>query len=62
MNFLFFLGLLFMLLTLGIFFAGVTSMTKGGDFNKKYGNKLMQARVVCQAMAVLCFVLWAVTN
>lgn len=62
MNFLFFLGLLFMLATLGIFFAGVTSMTKGGDFNKKYGNKLMQARVVCQALAVVCFVLWAVTH
>lgn len=62
MNFLFFLGLLFMLITLGIFFAGVTVMTKGGDMNKKYGNKLMQARVVCQALAVVCFVLWAVSN
>ncbi|WP_262692012.1 HIG1 domain-containing protein [Kordiimonas aestuarii] len=62
MNFLFFLGLLFMFLTLGIFFAGIGSMSKGGDFNKKYGNKLMQARVICQALAVVCFVLWAVSN
>ena len=62
MNFLFFLGLLFMLITLAVFFVGIGSMSKGGDFNKKYGNKLMQARVMCQALAVVCFVLWAVSN
>ncbi|WP_417455922.1 twin transmembrane helix small protein [Kordiimonas sp.] len=62
MNFLFFLGLLFMFITLVVFFVGVGGMSKGGDFNKKYGNKLMQARVACQALAILCFVLWAVSN
>ncbi len=61
MNALFFLGLFFMLLTLGIFFAGAMTMTKGGEFNKKYGNKLMQARVASQALALLFFVLWAVS-
>ncbi|WP_417464305.1 twin transmembrane helix small protein [Kordiimonas sp.] len=62
MNFLFFLGLLFMFITLVVFFVGVGGMSKGGDFNKKYGNKLMQARVACQALAILCFVLWAVSS
>ncbi len=31
---------------------GIFSMAKGGDFNKKYGNKLMQARVILQAVAI----------
>ena len=31
---------------------GIFSMIKGGDFNKKYGNKLMQARIVLQGLAV----------
>lgn len=61
MNFFFFLGLLFLLGTLVILFVGVGTMAKGGDFNKKHGNKLMQARVACQALAILCFLLWAVT-
>ena len=62
MNFLFFLGVFFMLATLVVFFVGIATMSKGGEFNKKYGNRLMQARVACQAMAVLCFVLWAVSS
>lgn len=31
---------------------GIFSMVKGGEFNKKYGNKLMQARVVLQGVAL----------
>ena len=31
---------------------GIFSMVKGGEFNKKYGNKLMQARVVLQGLAL----------
>jgi hypothetical protein len=50
-----------MLITLFILFAGVGTMAKGGETNKKYGNKLMQARVLCQALAVLFFFLFAVT-
>ncbi len=34
-------------LTLGIF-----SMTRGGEFNARYGNKLMRARVVTQFVAL----------
>ncbi|NVJ97919.1 MAG: twin transmembrane helix small protein [Alphaproteobacteria bacterium] len=61
MNFFFFLGLLFLLATLVILFAGIGTMAKGGETNKKYGNKLMRARVICQGLAVACFLLWAVT-
>ena len=36
---------------------GIISMLRGGDFNKKWGNKLMRARVILQAIAVLLIVL-----
>jgi len=36
---------------------GVVSMAKGGDFNKKYSNKLMQARVYLQGAAIMFFFL-----
>jgi hypothetical protein len=42
---------------LGVLVVGLYSMTRGGDFNKKYGNKLMQARVVLQGVALLMFAL-----
>ncbi|MAU40828.1 MAG: hypothetical protein CMF31_04320 [Kordiimonas sp.] len=31
-----------------ILMAGIVSMTAGGEFNKKWGNKLMRARVFSQ--------------
>ncbi len=38
--------------TLAVLLAGVVAMLRGGEFNAKYGNKLMRARVACQALAV----------
>jgi hypothetical protein len=32
---------------------GIVSMIKGGEFNEKYGNRLMQARVYLQGLALL---------
>jgi len=31
---------------------GVIGMVRGGEFNAKYGNKLMRARVGLQALAI----------
>ncbi len=36
-----------------VLLAGVVGMAKGGDFNRKYGNKLMRWRVALQGTAVL---------
>ena len=36
----------------GILFAGVATMSRGGAFNDKWGNKLMRARVISQGIAV----------
>ncbi len=45
-------------LSLGV---GLFSMARGGEFGKKYGNKLMRLRVTLQGLALLFFVLaiWA---
>lgn len=36
---------------------GLIAMTLDGDFNKKYGNRMMRARVILQGFALLFFVL-----
>jgi hypothetical protein len=44
-----------MLATLGVLFFGIFTMARGGDFNLKYGNRIMRARIVLQALALLIF-------
>ena len=41
-----------LLVVLGVLLTGVIGMARGGDFNEKYGNKLMVARVMAQLLAV----------
>jgi hypothetical protein len=53
MNLLTILLLIAMLATLGALVVGLAGFFHGGEFNRKYGNKLMQARVALQAVAVL---------
>jgi hypothetical protein len=54
-----------MILTMLAVFAslaiGVFGMARGGEFNRKYGNRLMQARVYLQAGALAFFVLALLT-
>jgi hypothetical protein len=38
-----------------VLLAGVISMAVGGDFNKRFGNKLMRWRVILQLVAILLF-------
>ena len=46
------LAVIAMVLVVVALFLGLFSMIKGGEFNKKYGNKLMQARVILQGIAL----------
>lgn len=46
-----------MLVTLGVLFTGLFAMARGGEFNAKYGNKLMRWRVMAQGVALLLFAL-----
>jgi len=41
-----------------VLLAGVASMFRGGEFNRKYANKLMQLRVALQALALLLFAIF----
>ncbi len=36
-----------------VLFTGIFGMMRGGAFNRKYGNKLMQLRVGLQFVAIL---------
>jgi hypothetical protein len=46
-----------MLITLSILVFGVITMLRGGDFNKRNGNKLMRARVIMQGVTLALVVL-----
>tara|TARA_B100001245_G_C22505990_1_gene256014 strand:- start:93 stop:296 length:204 start_codon:yes stop_codon:yes gene_type:complete len=39
---------------------GVIGMLRGGDFNRRYGNKLMRLRVLLQALAIILIILFVV--
>jgi len=47
-----------LLAVLAVLFTGIVSMLRGGEFNRKYGNKLMRWRVALQALAVLLIVVF----
>ena len=36
-----------------VLFTGIFGMMRGGEFNRKYGNKLMQLRVGLQFLAII---------
>jgi hypothetical protein len=61
-TFFFILTGIFALLTLGSLMVGVVSMGKAGEFNRKYGNKLMRLRVMFQLAAVVCLILAVVAQ
>jgi hypothetical protein len=42
-----------MVATLGVLFAGLIVMARGGEVNRKYGNVLMRWRVVLQFSALV---------
>lgn len=54
--------ILLMLAVLGVLFTGIASMLVGGEFNRKYGNRLMQARVGLQAAAIALLLLLAMCS
>jgi hypothetical protein len=44
----------FMIATFAVMMTGIILMAKGGEANKKYGNRLMQLRVIFQGVALMC--------
>lgn len=43
---------------------GVLTFARGGDFNRRYGNKLMRLRILMQAIAVVLMLIgfWIVNS
>jgi len=42
--------------TLLVLVVGLIGMARGGEFNKKYNNIIMRARIISQALTVLFFI------
>lgn len=61
-NFFFVLLLIAMLAVVVSLVLGLVVMTKGGELKRKYGNKLMQARVMLQGLAIILFLLAVMTQ
>ena len=59
MTFFLVLAIIGLIVTLGILFAGIIVMGRGGEVNRKWGNKLMRARVISQFMVVVFLALLA---
>lgn len=53
MNFFFILILVAMASAAAALIVGLIGMVKGGEFNEKYGNKLMRWRVILQGVALV---------
>ena len=46
------------LLVLIVLMIGLGGFTFGGDFNRKYANKIMRLRILLQAIAILMIILF----
>ena len=53
---LFIITIITCLVVLIILMSGIGSFAKGGNFGKKYSNKLMRWRIIAQALAVLLII------
>lgn len=51
--FFFIAALICMFAVVAVLATGLIAMSRGGDFNEKYGNKLMQARVYLQGLTLV---------
>ncbi len=61
-RFFFILMVIAMVLVLLSLVVGMGAMIKGGEFNKKYGNKMMRLRVTLQGVALALFALAVMTQ
>lgn len=55
---LFLLVALAVLIVLGVLLLGIGGFAKGGEFNRKYGNKIMRWRIAAQFVAVALILLF----
>lgn len=46
------------LAVLGVLLVGIGGFARGGDFNRKYANKIMRLRLLAQFIAVILIVVF----
>ena len=58
---LFYLLVICCLAVVAILATGIGGFARGGDFNRKHGNRMMRWRIYAQAVAIVVFLiyLWA---
>ena len=59
---LFILAAVAVLAVLGVLAVGIGGFAKGGEFNRRNGNRMMRWRLVLQAVAVVFIVLFVVVR
>ena len=62
MNTLGYLTIAAMVVTAIILVVGIVGFYRGGDFNRRYGNVLMRARVVSQGVTLVLLVLFLLSR
>lgn len=55
---LFYLLALSCLAVVAILATGIGGFAKGGEFNRKHGNRLMRWRIIAQAVAIVVFLFY----
>ena len=58
MDALYYLVVIAILAVLVVLMIGLGAFTTGGEFNKKYANKLMRYRIIGQAIAVILILIF----
>lgn len=51
------ISLIACLAVLAVLLFGVGTFAKGGEFNRKYANKIMRLRIIAQAVAIVLILL-----
>ena len=57
-NPLFFLVIFTCLSVLIVLMIGIGGFSQGGNFNKKYANKIMRLRIILQALAIMMIIIF----
>ena len=55
---LFVFGIIAAFVVLIILAIGIGGFAKGGEFNRKHGNRMMRWRIIAQAIAIAVFLLY----
>jgi nitrogen fixation-related uncharacterized protein len=58
MTVLYYLIVVAILAVVVVLMIGLGSFTKGGEFNRKYSNKLMRLRIIGQAIAIVLILIF----